>query len=73
MNATGIKMVQVLRELKGTHAVVGVKAEFEAEGTRTGRTHAAERNLHDGESGAYAQDRRAAKRSGTCTTPALSA
>ncbi len=28
-------MVQVLRELKGTHAVVGVKAEFEAEGTRT--------------------------------------
>ena len=35
MNATELKMVDVLKELRDNHAVVGVKAEFEAEGTRT--------------------------------------
>lgn len=35
MNATERKMVDVLKDLRDNHAVVGVKAEFEAEGTRT--------------------------------------
>ena len=35
MNAIEIKIVDVLKELRDNHAVVGVKAEFEAEGTRT--------------------------------------
>lgn len=34
MNRTELKMVDVLRDLKGNYSVVGVKAEFEAEGTR---------------------------------------
>jgi len=35
MNATELKMVSTLQELKSVYAVSGVKAEFEAEGTRT--------------------------------------
>lgn len=35
MNITELKMVDVLEELKEKYAVVGIKAEFEAEGTRT--------------------------------------
>ncbi len=35
MNPTELKLVDVLKELRDSHAVVGVKAEFEAEGTRT--------------------------------------
>jgi hypothetical protein len=35
MNSTELKMVDVLKDLRDNHAVVGVKAEFEAEGTRT--------------------------------------
>ncbi len=34
MNTLEIKMVKVLKDLKDNHHVVGVKAEFEAEGTR---------------------------------------
>ena len=34
MNLTERKMVDILRDLKERHAVVGIKAEFEAEGTR---------------------------------------
>lgn len=35
MNKVELEMVGTLRELKEKYAVVGVKAEFEAEGTRT--------------------------------------
>ncbi len=35
MNKTELQMVECLRELREKYAVVGVKAEFEAEGTRT--------------------------------------
>jgi len=35
MNFTELKMVEVLKELNNSYSVVGVKAEFEAEGTRT--------------------------------------
>jgi hypothetical protein len=35
MNAMEIQMVDILKELKENFAVAGVKAEFEAEGTRT--------------------------------------
>jgi 4-hydroxy-2-oxoheptanedioate aldolase len=35
MNTGELKMVDMLKDLRDNHAVVGVKAEFEAEGTRT--------------------------------------
>ena len=35
MNASELKMVDMLKDMRDNHAVVGVKAEFEAEGTRT--------------------------------------
>ena len=35
MNQVELKMVDMLKDLRDSHAVVGVKAEFEAEGTRT--------------------------------------
>jgi 4-hydroxy-2-oxoheptanedioate aldolase len=35
MNALELQMVTVLKEMKANYAVVGVKAEFESEGTRT--------------------------------------
>ena len=35
MNQVELKMVDMLKDLRDNHAVVGVKAEFEAEGTRT--------------------------------------
>lgn len=35
MNLTELKMVDLLKDLRDNHTVVGVKAEFEAEGTRT--------------------------------------
>ena len=35
MNLLEARMVELLRELKRNYAVVGIKAEFEAEGTRT--------------------------------------
>ncbi len=35
MNSIELKMVAILKELKQKYAVAGVKAEFEAEGTRT--------------------------------------
>jgi hypothetical protein len=34
MNNLERKMVEVLQDLKANHNVVGIKAEFEAEGTR---------------------------------------
>ena len=35
MNALELKMVDMLKDLRDNHSVIGVKAEFEAEGTRT--------------------------------------
>ena len=35
MNASELKMVDMLKDMRDNHAVAGVKAEFEAEGTRT--------------------------------------
>jgi len=35
MNSLELKMVEILNELRNDFAVVGIKAEFEAEGTRT--------------------------------------
>lgn len=35
MNPTEFKMVEVIKELKEKYSMVGIKAEFEAEGTRT--------------------------------------
>ena len=34
MNALELKMVDALKDLRENHSTVGVKAEFEAEGTR---------------------------------------
>ncbi|MFA5276435.1 MAG: citrate lyase beta subunit, partial [Candidatus Omnitrophota bacterium] len=34
MNALENKMLKILKDLKDNHHVIGVKAEFEAEGTR---------------------------------------
>ena len=34
MNNTQLKMFHLLKDLKENHGVIGIKAEFEAEGTR---------------------------------------